>query len=116
MSSDREAFMQAILDAPDDDTPRLIFADWLDEHGEAERAEFIRVQCELAKHPGMNCGVMYCSERDAGGLCDSCTRYKALRRREAELFKSLGANPCMPRRTVFSRDAAGRISGATTYP
>jgi hypothetical protein len=25
----------------------LVFADWLDEHGESARAEFIRVQCEL---------------------------------------------------------------------
>jgi uncharacterized protein (TIGR02996 family) len=38
----REAFLQAIIDDPDDDTPRLIFADWLDENGEPERAEFIR--------------------------------------------------------------------------
>jgi uncharacterized protein (TIGR02996 family) len=44
-----DAFLQAILDAPDDDTPRLVYADWLDEHGDPERAEFIRVQCELAR-------------------------------------------------------------------
>src|SRR5262245_17786546 len=43
----REAFLQAIIDDPDDDTPRLIFADWLDEHGDPERAEFIRLQCEI---------------------------------------------------------------------
>ncbi len=30
-----------------DDTPRLVFADWLDERGDPDRAEFIRVQCEL---------------------------------------------------------------------
>jgi uncharacterized protein (TIGR02996 family) len=45
--SDREAFLRAIWDRPHDDLPRLIYADWLDEHGEPERAEFIRVQCEL---------------------------------------------------------------------
>jgi uncharacterized protein (TIGR02996 family) len=44
--SDREALMRAICENPDDDTPRLVFADWLDEHGEPERAEFIRVQIE----------------------------------------------------------------------
>jgi uncharacterized protein (TIGR02996 family) len=48
MSADRAAFLRAIADNPDDDLPRLVFADWLDEHGEPERAEFIRVQCELA--------------------------------------------------------------------
>jgi uncharacterized protein (TIGR02996 family) len=45
--TDRDAFLRAICEAPDDDTPRLVFADWLDEHGEAKRAEFIRVSCEL---------------------------------------------------------------------
>lgn len=99
----------AILDAPADDAPRLIYADWLDEHvadewcatcsgrgtveegdyyrtrdrgcprcggkgsrsnGFAERAEFIRVQVELAKPADPN---------------DS--KYVALRRRERELLK-----------------------------
>lgn len=47
MSADRDALLRAICAAPDDDTPRLVFADWLDEHGEAKRAEFVRVSCEL---------------------------------------------------------------------
>ncbi len=42
------AFLQAILDSADDDAPRLIYADWLDDQGHAERAEFIRIQCALA--------------------------------------------------------------------
>jgi uncharacterized protein (TIGR02996 family) len=46
-----EAFLQAILEEPDDDAPRLVFADWLDDQGEAERAEFIRLQCLLADLP-----------------------------------------------------------------
>lgn len=33
------------------DAPRLVYADWLEEHGDAPRAEFIRVQCELATAP-----------------------------------------------------------------
>lgn len=41
--------LQAILAAPDDDTPRLILADWFEEHGDGERAEFIRVQCDIAE-------------------------------------------------------------------
>jgi uncharacterized protein (TIGR02996 family) len=44
------AFLSAILEAPDDDTPRLIYADWLEERGDP-RAEFIRIQCELARLP-----------------------------------------------------------------
>lgn len=37
-----------VCSAPDDDIPRLVLADWLEEHGQSERAEFVRVQCELA--------------------------------------------------------------------
>jgi uncharacterized protein (TIGR02996 family) len=46
-----DAFLQAILSSPDDDTPRLAYADWLEEHGRSERAAFIRVQCQLARLP-----------------------------------------------------------------
>jgi uncharacterized protein (TIGR02996 family) len=46
--TDREAHYRAILSHPDDDTPRLTFADRLEEEGEPERAEFIRVQVAIA--------------------------------------------------------------------
>jgi uncharacterized protein (TIGR02996 family) len=46
-----DAFLEAIGTDPDDDTPRLVCADWLEDHGQAERAEFIRVQIELARLP-----------------------------------------------------------------
>jgi uncharacterized protein (TIGR02996 family) len=39
---------QRIRAYPDDDTPRLIYADWLDERGDP-RGEFIRVQIALAR-------------------------------------------------------------------
>lgn len=42
-----EVFLQAILADPDDDAPRLVYADWLEDSDPA-RAEFIRVQCRLA--------------------------------------------------------------------
>jgi uncharacterized protein (TIGR02996 family) len=44
-----EAFLADVLEHPDDDTPRLVYADWLEDHGQAERAEFIRTQCQLAQ-------------------------------------------------------------------
>jgi uncharacterized protein (TIGR02996 family) len=47
--NEREALLRAICDNPDDDTLRLVFADWLQEHGDESdqaRAEFIRVQIE----------------------------------------------------------------------
>lgn len=43
------AFLQAIIASPDDDTPRLAAADWLDEHDDPDRAAFIRLQVELAR-------------------------------------------------------------------
>jgi uncharacterized protein (TIGR02996 family) len=50
--TDRDALWAAVLAAPADDAPRLVYADWLDEHGEPVLAEFIRVQCKLARLPG----------------------------------------------------------------
>jgi uncharacterized protein (TIGR02996 family) len=47
--TDRDAFLRAIIDRPDDDTARLVFSDWLEEHGEAARGELIRVQVALAR-------------------------------------------------------------------
>ncbi|WP_082842463.1 TIGR02996 domain-containing protein [Gemmata sp. SH-PL17] len=43
MTSDERAFLKAICDQPADDTVRLVFADWLEEHGQAAR--------ELHPHP-----------------------------------------------------------------
>ena len=56
--SEEAALLKAIAAHADDDTPRLVYADWLDENkpdrraspaeGPSARAEFIRVQCRLA--------------------------------------------------------------------
>src|SRR5437763_148943 len=61
MQGDAEPFLQRIRAFPDDDVPRLIYADWLDEQARrlppgareaaAARAEFIRVQIALAELP-----------------------------------------------------------------
>src|SRR6516162_4283405 len=58
---DEPALLAAIAAHPEEDTPRLAYADWLDEHagGLPEpasariRAEFIRVQCEIKKLEGL---------------------------------------------------------------
>lgn len=47
--TDADRFLVAIHAAPADDTPRLVFADWLDEHGQPDRAEFIRLQIGLSR-------------------------------------------------------------------
>ncbi len=44
------ALLAACRARPADDLPRLVLADWLDENGDPDRAEFVRVQVELS-HP-----------------------------------------------------------------
>jgi len=48
--TEREALLEAVFAAPADDAPRLVYADWLDEHGEPAQAAFIRAQIDLARH------------------------------------------------------------------
>src|SRR3954451_6868321 len=48
MGPEEAAFLDRVCADPDDDAPRLIFADWLDEHGDP-RGGFIRVQVALAR-------------------------------------------------------------------
>jgi uncharacterized protein (TIGR02996 family) len=42
------AFLDTILEEPDDDTTRLVYADWLEDRDDP-RGEFIRLQCQLAR-------------------------------------------------------------------
>src|SRR5882672_259803 len=81
---DRDAFLRTIRERPDDDGPRLVYADWLEEQGDP-RGAFIRIQCELAKLPPWH------------------SRRPALEEREADLlavhdYEWLGRPP----RTVFN--------------
>lgn len=66
------AFESDIVAHPDDDAPRLILADWLDDHGDehtAARAEFIRVQIELSR------------------LDNHAPRWRELTQRQSELLR-----------------------------
>ena len=45
---ERESLYRTVCADADDDTPRMVFADWLQENGDEPRAEFIRTQCRLA--------------------------------------------------------------------
>jgi uncharacterized protein (TIGR02996 family) len=47
--SEKDDLLRAICERPDDDAVRLVYADWLDDHGDADRAELIRVQVALAR-------------------------------------------------------------------
>lgn len=43
MNPDERALLQAIIAGPDDDLPRLVYADWLDENDRPEVAQLIRL-------------------------------------------------------------------------
>jgi uncharacterized protein (TIGR02996 family) len=116
--TDHDTFLRAIIAEPDDDLPRLIFADFLDERGEGERAEFIRVQCELATLVGdgsRRCACGWPTQTDEGCQADNRsfrpsqqsgkyagwhkrqTQLYALRRRERELRKTPGSSEWIPK-------------------
>ncbi len=46
-----EGFLQAIRAAPGDNTPRLVYADWLEERGDRARANYLRLECAWVPQP-----------------------------------------------------------------
>jgi uncharacterized protein (TIGR02996 family) len=57
------AFMEAIIQEPEEDSHRLIFADWLEEQDDP-RSEFIRLQCELDRLEAGDPERAACSKRE----------------------------------------------------
>lgn len=87
------ALLAAIRHAPDDDAPRLIAADWWQERGEDARAEFVRIQVELARCPKCkgtgsrpNPATVGDGTQARTVMCCSGRMSKALRKRERELL------------------------------
>lgn len=87
-------FLEAICADPADTSVRLIYADWLQEHGGNEYAEFIRVQVELADLEGrmknLSTGEvkpLRCDDKGHWLTCPDTEKCEALRRREAELLE-----------------------------
>jgi uncharacterized protein (TIGR02996 family) len=119
--TDGDYIYRAILAHPDEDTPRLAYADWLDENGQPDRAEFIRVQVELAgwkpyvAPPEIleiaTSGRMYArmaAEQIADDARKHADRKTDLRLRERELFD---ANLCRWESGRVIPDCAYRIPG-----
>ena len=46
-----EAFIRAIAADPSSDSTRLVYADWLEEHGNIPAADYLRTEADLAKLP-----------------------------------------------------------------
>jgi uncharacterized protein (TIGR02996 family) len=45
-----EALLKGVLQVPEDDNARLIYADWLQENGREDEGEFIRMQCGVGRY------------------------------------------------------------------
>jgi uncharacterized protein (TIGR02996 family) len=82
--SDVDRFIHGILENPDEDAPRLLFADWLAEHGRPAHAELIRTQCELARLP------------QRSQKAEVNARRKELAAREKELLRQPEFSPKWP--------------------
>src|SRR5690348_12506827 len=102
-SPDGRALLNAITDHPDDDTPRLVFADWLEEHNDPDRARFIRLQVELARVPPWGQPPAARAEQEA-----------ILARRRAEWLAELGLADGTRYDPTFHRGfvAAARLTAA----
>jgi uncharacterized protein (TIGR02996 family) len=91
--STNDTLLQAILNNPEDDAVRLIYSDWLEEHGESARAQFIRVQCALAqlsgsapKHTERITAGEYRVECDTNQLSEAEQHWVTLRACEGQLM------------------------------
>jgi len=80
-----DALLADIARHPDDDALRLIYADWCQDHGQPERAEFIRVQLERRATPEP--APHACRQGDDDhSECQACAPLVRLRGRERELL------------------------------
>jgi uncharacterized protein (TIGR02996 family) len=64
--TDHDALLAAVLADPDNDLPRLVFADWLEESGHpanAARAKFIRLQIEAERNPEKSAKRFECTRQ-----------------------------------------------------
>jgi uncharacterized protein (TIGR02996 family) len=77
MSDKAAGFLDDIIAHPDDNTPRLIFADYLDDHGDGARAEFIRAQVERASLPDWDARAVRLLLREHVLLTQHGERWKA---------------------------------------
>lgn len=92
--SDGTAILAAILASPEDDTARLVYADWLQEQGEHGRAEFIRVQVAAARIEAEQGGPPFWSEmRKKHASCGGCSPWCRLLQRELRLHASRPVHP-----------------------
>jgi uncharacterized protein (TIGR02996 family) len=71
------AFLDDVAAHPEDDGPRLVYADWLDDNGQPHRAELIRIQCRLATMGENDPERLDLEYREADLLCVHARQWEA---------------------------------------
>lgn len=89
LTADYKALLAGIKAAPGEDLPRLVMADYLDDCGQAERAEFVRVQCRIHETKDRVMHRLF----GGGKIPDPLVvEHAGLRRREEELLFTWAAD------------------------
>ena len=90
MTSDGAALLRACLASPEDDDAPRVYADWLEETGDVERAEFVRRVTEL----GRDTGAVWISVEGITLLPDVAEQVRAgIRRHKGIFVVSVGGRP-----------------------
>jgi uncharacterized protein (TIGR02996 family) len=103
-----DQLLAAIIDNPADDGLRLVYADRLEEEGQEDRAEFIRVQLRLATYNTDPKQRLTGGPASGWGVEEMPPEYTTLKRRERELFDAAQPWPLLTGVTFF--DAEWRFS------
>lgn len=102
--TDRDALYRSILANPEDDVVRWVYADFIREQGEEDRADFIELQIQIAElaemgvHEGRSCNVT--------GTCGECNREGEVSRLQVkarEMITSVGLLRWFPELSRFQR-------------
>jgi uncharacterized protein (TIGR02996 family) len=110
--TDGDALYRAIVARPEDDTPRLVYADWLEENGHEEEAEFIRLDCRLeASTPDLPEYAELMERRDELRLWLLTHAPKKLKKKFAGSLLEVGSNWWMDTCRGFPRYLACENSG-----
>lgn len=101
--SNRSSFISSIVSEPDEDTHRLVFADWLTENNEPDLGEFIRAQIEMSRWSGADLPVS----------AEENERRTSVKRRKDDLFARHKAEWV---RGLVCEQCEGRGEWISTYP
>lgn len=110
-AEEERAFLSALIENVEDDTTRLVYADWLEENDDPNRAEFIRLQIELAPLEEVDRRIH--TAKKAG----TSPRHRELLKREEELLDLYSSDwrsalPTWTKETLceFKRGFVARVS------